>query len=90
MYRSGAEHCVVSSRTVVGTLRVATKRLAMRGDDGNRTIETNWMLVGALVQLAERYAQSLLKGSRVRVIGRHACVEGPARFTTRGMLLCVE
>jgi single-stranded DNA-binding protein len=63
------EHCFVSSRTAVGTLRVVTKRLGMRGDEGNRTIETDWMLVGALEQLAERYAQSLLKGSRVQVIG---------------------
>jgi hypothetical protein len=74
----------------VGSLRVAIRRLAMGGGGGNRTIETDWMLVGALVQLAERQAQSLLKGSRVRVIDRHACVEGPVRFTTRGMLLCVE
>ena len=74
----------------MGTLHVAITRLAMRGDDGNRTIEAAWMLVEALEQLAKRYAQSLPKGSRVRMIGRHACVEGPARFTTQGMLLCVE
>jgi single-strand DNA-binding protein len=59
----------VPSGTAVCSFRVATKRWAGRSDDGSRTVETDWTTVEAWEKLAERCAQSLHKGSRVRVVG---------------------
>jgi single-strand DNA-binding protein len=57
------------SGTAVCNFRVATKRPAGRGESGERTFETDWTTVEVWEKLAERCAQSLHKGSRVRVIG---------------------
>jgi single-strand DNA-binding protein len=63
------EQRFVPSGTAVCSFRVATKRWAGRSDDGSRTVETDWTTVEAWEKLAERCAQSLHKGSRVRVVG---------------------
>ena len=57
------------SGTAVCSFRVATKRPAGRSESGERVFETDWTTVEAWEKLAERCAQSLHKGSRVRVIG---------------------
>jgi single-strand DNA-binding protein len=43
--------------------------LGGRNEAGERTFETDWTTVEVWAKLAERCAQSLHKGSRVRVIG---------------------
>ena len=63
------EQRFIPSGAAVISFRVATKRWAGRSDDGNRTVETDWTAVEAWEKLAERCAQSLHKGSRVRVVG---------------------
>jgi len=63
------EQRFLPSGTAVCNFRVATKRWAGRSDDGSRSDETDWTTVEAWDKLAERCAQALHKGSRVRVIG---------------------
>jgi single-strand DNA-binding protein len=63
------EQRFVPSGAAVVNFRVATKRWASRNDDGSRTVETDWTAVEAWEKLAERCAQFLHKGSRVRVVG---------------------
>jgi single-strand DNA-binding protein len=63
------EQRFIPSGTAVCSFRVATKRWSGRSDDGSRTVETDWTTVEAWEKLAERCAQSLHKGSRVRVVG---------------------
>jgi len=57
------------SGTAVCNFRVATNRLAGRNEAGERIVEAEWTTVEAWEKLAERCAQSLHKGSRVRVVG---------------------
>ena len=63
------EQRFIPSGAAVISFRVATKRWAARNDDGSRTVDTDWTAVEAWEKLAERCAQSLHKGSRVRVVG---------------------
>jgi single-strand DNA-binding protein len=63
------EQRFVPSGTAVCNFRVATKRLGGRNEAGERMYETDWTTVEAWDKLAERCAQALHKGSRVRVIG---------------------
>ena len=63
------EQRFLPSGVAVCNFRVATKRWAGRSEEGSRTVETDWTPVEAWEKLAERCAQSLHKGSRVRVIG---------------------
>jgi single-strand DNA-binding protein len=63
------EQRFVPSGVAVCNFRVATKRLGGRNEAGERAIETDWTAVEAWDKLAERCAQALHKGSRVRVIG---------------------
>jgi single-strand DNA-binding protein len=63
------EQRFIPSGVAVCSFRVATKRRAARNDAGERTFETDWTPVEAWEKLAERCAQSLHKGSRVRVVG---------------------
>jgi single-strand DNA-binding protein len=63
------EQRFIPSGTAVCSFRVATKRWSGRSDDGSRTVETDWTTVEVWEKLAERCAQSLHKGSRVRVVG---------------------
>jgi single-strand DNA-binding protein len=63
------EQRFIPSGAAVCSFRVATKRPAGRSESGERVFETDWTTVEAWEKLAERCAQSLHKGSRVRVIG---------------------
>jgi single-strand DNA-binding protein len=63
------EQRFIPSGVAVCNFRVATKRLAGRNENGERSVDTEWTTVEAWDKLAERCAQSLHKGSRVRVIG---------------------
>ena len=63
------EQRFIPSGTAVCSFRVATKRPSGRGESGERLFDTDWTTVEAWEKLAERCAQSLHKGSRVRVIG---------------------
>ena len=63
------EQRFIPSGTAVCSFRVATKRWSGRSDDGSRTVETDWTTVEVWEKLAERCAQFLHKGSRVRVVG---------------------
>jgi single-strand DNA-binding protein len=59
----------LSSGVAVCSFRVATKRFAGRNEAGERLIETEWTTVDVWDKPAERCAQMLHKGSRVRVVG---------------------
>jgi single-strand DNA-binding protein len=59
----------IPSGAAVCSFRVATKRPAEQSESGERMFETDWTTVEAWEKLAERCAQPLQKGSRVRVIG---------------------
>src|SRR5918912_1356991 len=63
------EQRFIPSGTAVCSFRVATKRPAGRNESGERMFDTDWTTVEAWEKLAERCAQSLHKGSRVRIIG---------------------
>lgn len=63
------EQRFLPSGTVVCNFRVATKRWAGRGEDGSRSVETDWTPVEAWDKLAETCARYIHKGSRVRVTG---------------------
>jgi single-strand DNA-binding protein len=63
------EQRFLPSGAAVCNFRVATKRWAGRGEDGSRTVETDWTPVEAWEKLAEVCTRVLHKGSRVRVAG---------------------
>lgn len=63
------EQRFIPSGAAVISFRVATKRWIGRSDDGSRAVDTDWTAVEAWEKLAELCAQSLHKGSRVRVVG---------------------
>jgi single-strand DNA-binding protein len=57
------------SGTAVCRLRIATKRSAGQGEDGQRAYETEWTNVEVWDRLAEVCGNRLQKGSRVLVTG---------------------
>ena len=63
------EQRFIPSGAAVCNFRVATKRWSGRGEDGNRSVETDWTPVEAWERLAEQCGRFLHKGSRVRVVG---------------------
>jgi single-strand DNA-binding protein len=63
------EQRFIPSGTAVCNFRVATNRPAGRNEAGEWIVEAEWTTVEAWDKLAERCAQSLHKGSRVRVVG---------------------
>ena len=63
------EQRFLPSGTAVCNFRVATKRPSGRNEAGERTFDTDWTTVEAWEKLAERCAQALHKGSRVRIVG---------------------
>jgi single-strand DNA-binding protein len=66
---SEPEQRFLPSGVAVCNFRIATNRPAGRNEAGERIVEAEWTTVEAWDKLAERCAQSLHKGSRVRVVG---------------------
>ena len=57
------------SGTAVCEFSIATRRVGVRNEAGERTFETDWTPVEAWDKLADLCGRSLHKGSRVRVTG---------------------
>lgn len=63
------EQRFLQSGTTICSFRVATKRYGARNEEGERSVETDWLPIEAWDRLAELCGQYLHKGSRVRVVG---------------------
>ncbi|HEX9372021.1 MAG TPA: single-stranded DNA-binding protein [Roseiflexaceae bacterium] len=63
------EQRFLPSGTAVCNFNIATKRWAGRGDDGTRTVETDWTPIEAWEKLAETCGRYLHKGRRIRITG---------------------
>jgi single-strand DNA-binding protein len=63
------EHRSLASGVDVASFRIATRRIGPRGEDGERSYETEWTTVEAWERLAVQVSSLVHRGSRVWVSG---------------------
>jgi single-strand DNA-binding protein len=63
------EHRSLASGVDVASFRVATRRIGPRGEDGERSYETEWTTIEAWERLAVQVSSLVHRGSRVWVSG---------------------